>query len=100
MNGAEAVGSIGMPMLAERTAPTTHSLRSAGATDANDVSPHSGAALRHRRAVPWSKKPTPHPSAFINPCFCLRGEYDCTRRPLAGSMTSEATVAKTSRRCA
>ena len=50
VNGAEAEGSIGMPMLAERTAATTHSLLNAGATEAKDASPHSGAALRHRRA--------------------------------------------------
>ena len=50
VNGADADGSIGMPMLAERTAATTQSLLNAGATEANDASPHSGAALRHRRA--------------------------------------------------
>jgi hypothetical protein len=62
-----------MPMLAERTAATMQSLINAGATEANDASPHSGAALRHRRATPLSKKPTPQPSAFIRPCFCRRG---------------------------
>ena len=81
-----------MPTVADRTAATTHPLRSAGATDANDASPHSGAALRHRRGDPSSsKKPTPQPSAFIRPCFCRRGEYDCTRRPYGGSSTSDAT---------
>ena len=49
VNGADADGSIGMPTLADRTAATTQPLRSAGATDANDASPHSGAALRQRR---------------------------------------------------
>jgi hypothetical protein len=80
VNGAEAEASMGIPTLAERTAATTHPLTSAGATDANDASPHSGAALRHRRgtagpdASPASKKPTPQPSAFISPCFWRRGE--------------------------
>ena len=83
VNGADADASIGIPTLAERTAATTHPLRNAGATDANDASPHSGAALRQRRAAPSpSKKPTPQPSAFISPCFCRRGEYDCTSRPV------------------
>ena len=40
-----------MPTLAERTAATTHPLRNAGATEANEASPHSGAALRQRRGV-------------------------------------------------
>ena len=49
MNGADADASIGIPTLADRTAATTQPLRRTGATDANDASPHSGAALRHRR---------------------------------------------------
>ena len=73
MNGADAEASTGMFTLAERTAATTHPLDSAGATDANDGSPHSGEALRHRRGTDRSKKPTPQPSAFISPCFCRRG---------------------------
>ena len=92
VNGADADASMGMPTLADRTAATTHPLRRTGATDANDASPHSGAALRHRRATPSSSKnPTPQPSAFIRPCFCRRGEYDCTRRPYGGSSISDAT---------
>ena len=51
VNGAVALASIGMPTVAERTAATTQWLRSAGATEANDTSPHSGAALRQRRGV-------------------------------------------------
>ena len=51
VNGADADASIGMPTVAERTAATTQPLRSAGATDANDASPHSGAALRQRRGA-------------------------------------------------
>jgi hypothetical protein len=41
-----------MPTLADRTAATMHALSKAGATDAKDASPHSGAALRQRRGVP------------------------------------------------
>ena len=92
------LGFLRVGTLAERTAATTHPLTSAGATEANDTSPHRGAALRQRRGCPsatrssparsapsgrapespcscpgWSKKPTPQPSAFISPCFCLRG---------------------------
>ena len=48
VNGADALLSIGMPTVAERTAATTQPLRNAGATEANDTSPHSGEALRHR----------------------------------------------------
>ena len=43
VNGAVALASIGMPTVAERTAATTQWLRSAGATESNDASPHSGA---------------------------------------------------------
>ena len=50
VNGADADASMGIPTVAERTAATTQPLRSAGATDANDASPHSGAALRQRGA--------------------------------------------------
>ncbi len=73
VNGAVALTSIGMPTVAERTAATTQWLRSAGATDSNEVSPHSGAGLRQRRGTSPSKNPTPQPSAFIRPCFCRRG---------------------------
>ena len=73
VNGADADASIGIPTLAERTAATTQPLLSAGATDANEASPHSGAALRHRRGCGPSKKPAPQPSAFISPCFWRRG---------------------------
>jgi len=52
VNGADAEGSIGMPILADRTAATTQSLLNAGATEAKDASPHSGAALRHRQGAP------------------------------------------------
>ena len=57
MNGAVALASIGMPTVAERTAATTQWLRSAGATESNDTSPHSGAALRQRRGVVAIEKP-------------------------------------------
>src|SRR6202165_477639 len=49
VNGADADGSMGVPTLAERTAATMQPLCRAGATDANDASPHSGDALRQRR---------------------------------------------------
>src|SRR4030095_16486673 len=39
LNGADADGSIGMPMLAERTAATTQLLLQAGATDAQGAAP-------------------------------------------------------------
>ena len=93
MNGAVALASIGMPTVAERTAATTQWLRSAGATEANDASPHSGAGLRQRRGTSEtpSKNPTPQPSAFISPCFCRRGAYDCTSRPNGGSSTNDDT---------
>ena len=68
VNGALALDSMGIPTVADRTAATTHPLDSAGATDAKDASPHSGAALRQRRGAGPSKKPTPQPSAFISPC--------------------------------
>src|SRR5262249_21760575 len=92
VNGAVALASIGIPTVAERTAATTQWLCSAGATDSNDTSPHSGAALRQRRGVSPSKNPTPQPSAFIRQCFCRRGAYDCTRRPNGGSSTNEDTL--------
>jgi hypothetical protein len=41
-----------MPILADRTAATTQSLLNAGATEAKDASPHSGAALRQRQGAP------------------------------------------------
>jgi hypothetical protein len=73
VNGAVALASIGMPTVAERTAATTQWLRSAGATEPNEASPHNGATLRQRRGVAPSKNPTPQPSAFNRPCFCRRG---------------------------
>ena len=91
VNGADADGSIGMPTLAERTAATMQPLCRAGATEANEASPHNGAALRHRRATTPSKNPTPQPSAFIRPCFWRRGAYDCTSSPYGGSSTSDDT---------
>ena len=48
--------SMGIPTVADRTAATTHPLDSAGATDANDASPHSGAALRQRRGAPARRR--------------------------------------------
>src|SRR6202012_496067 len=89
VNGAVALASIGIPTVADRTAATTQLLRSAGAMESKETSPHNGAALRHRRGVAPSKKPTPQPSAFIRPCFCRRGAYDCTHKPYGGVNTSE-----------
>src|ERR1700730_18391687 len=60
VNGADADGSIGMPTLAERTAATMPPLLNAGATEANDASPHRGAALRHRRPTPSSTNTHTH----------------------------------------
>lgn len=57
VNGAVALMSIGMPTVAERTAATTQWLRSAGATDSNDASPHSGSWLRQRGAAPSEEPP-------------------------------------------
>lgn len=54
VKGAVALISIGMPTVAERTAATTQWLRSAGATESIDTSPHSGAWLRQRRGTPPS----------------------------------------------
>ena len=71
--GAVALASIGMPTVAERTAATMQWLRSAGAIESNETSPHNGAALRQRRGTAPSKNPTPQPSAFISACFCRRG---------------------------
>jgi hypothetical protein len=34
---------------------------------------------------PAAKKPAPQPSAFIRPCACRRGAYDCTSSPCPGS---------------
>ena len=76
VKGAVALASRGMPTVADRTAATMQWLRSTGATESNEASPHSGAGLRHRRGVSGSnseKKPTPQPSAFISPCFWRRG---------------------------
>ncbi|EIV58146.1 hypothetical protein MA3A0930S_0322 [Mycobacteroides abscessus 3A-0930-S] len=89
VKGAAAVSSMGIPTLADRTAATTHPLRSTGATEAKDASPHSGRALRHRRDAPSAKNPAPQPSAFTSPCFWRRGEYDCTTSPCGGSSMSE-----------
>ena len=52
------------------------------------------AALRHLRtsSPSPSKNPTPHPSAFISPCFCSRGAYDWTTSPCGGSSTSDQTA--------
>ena len=57
VNGAVALASIGMPTVAERTAATTQWLRSAGAIESNDTSPHSGAGLRQRRGASAIEKP-------------------------------------------
>ena len=71
VNGADADGSIGMPTLADRTAATTHPLRSAGATEANDASPHSGAALRHRRATPPAVEEADAPTVGVHQAVLL-----------------------------
>ena len=86
VKGAEADASMGMPTEADRTAATTHPLLMAGATEAKEASPHSGAALRQRRGVgpvppseslrscpPGSKNPTPQPSAFTTPVLLTAG---------------------------
>ena len=48
MNGAAALSSAGIPSVAERTAASTAPDVSTGATDAKDVSLHSGRAERQR----------------------------------------------------
>ena len=47
-NGAHALSSIGIPIVAERTAPSTQRDAIVGATDWNDGSPHSGRFDRQR----------------------------------------------------
>jgi hypothetical protein len=66
---------MGMPAEADRTAASTQPDEITGATEANDVSAHSG-LLDRQRAGSWrpaAKNPTPHPSAFIRQCDCRRG---------------------------
>ena len=46
VKGAVAVSSMGMPMLAERTAATTHPLATVGATEANEASVQIGTLRR------------------------------------------------------
>ena len=93
MNGAAALSSSGMPTVAERTAATTHPEETTGATEANDVSPHSGRADRHRAGPsrPSAQNPTPQPSALTVPYRCRRGAHDCTSSDDGGSRTSEDT---------
>ena len=70
VNGAHALGSIGIPALADRTAATTHPDDNAGATEANDASPTAGGAAppaRHR-AVEESDAP---PVGVEQPVFLL-----------------------------
>ena len=92
VNGADADGSIGMPTRgrAHRGHHASAAQRGRHRRERRVTPQRRGAAPAPRRRSP-SKKPTPQPSAFIRPCFCRRGEYDCTSRPYGGSSTSDAT---------